>query len=378
MLGRQIRLFEIFGFTIRIHASWIIIAVLVTWSLAEGVFRGIASLSAQARWIMGVAGAIGLFTSVVFHELCHSLVARRYGLHMRGITLFLFGGVAEMSEEPQSPKVEFWMAIAGPLASLFLGAALIGGVMAVGTHIGVPVSAVVSWLGVINVALAVFNMIPGFPLDGGRVLRSGLWALRRDLAWATRWASRCGSGLGIGLMALGLVESYFGGLLAGIWWVVLGVFLRYAARQGYQQTMVRQALHGQHVGELMNRQPVIVPDDVSLDDLVKRYVYPSHLAMFPVMHDGHLVGAVSTPQLRTIPMEAWAAQTTGQIVQLPSAENSVDPDADAADALAVMSRNEAGSLMVVRDGNLEGVLTMQDLLKFAAIKLQLQTSRPAA
>ena len=190
MFGKRIPLFKLLGFTVNIDLSWLILAVLVTWSLAKGLFPYyFEGLSNQVYWWMGIAGAIGLFISIVFHEFCHSIVARHFGLPMKGITLFIFGGVAEMESEPQSPKVEFLMAIMGPVSSVLLGAAFYLASMA-GKSVGWPtsVNGVLQYLMVINFVLAGFNLLPAFPLDGGRVLRSILWGIRGNLRWATRIA----------------------------------------------------------------------------------------------------------------------------------------------------------------------------------------------
>ena len=190
MFGKRITLFRLLGFEVKIDASWLIIAVLITWSLARAVFPAyFEGLSGATYILMGIVGALGLFSSIVVHEFSHSLVARRFGLSMKGITLFIFGGVAEMEEEPPTAKAEFFMAIAGPAASVVLGGVLLG-ITVLGTRYGWPnpVIGVLSYLWTINLVLAAFNLLPAFPLDGGRVLRSALWGFTGRLAWATRIA----------------------------------------------------------------------------------------------------------------------------------------------------------------------------------------------
>src|SRR6185312_4915911 len=202
MFGKSINLFRLFGFQVQADLSWLILAFLITWSLATGYFPDqYLQLSMTQYWGMGVLGAIGLFGSLIFHELSHSLVARRFGIPMKGITLFIFGGVAHMEDEPPNPKSEFFMAIVGPLSSLVL-AALLYGAMQGGRAVGwpEPASGIVGYLSFINVLLAMFNMVPAFPLDGGRVFRSALWAWTGDIRWATRLAARFGSGFGIVLI----------------------------------------------------------------------------------------------------------------------------------------------------------------------------------
>ena len=205
MFGKRVKLFTLVGFEVKIDVSWIIIAVLVVWSLAQGVFpRYLEGSSPTVYWLMGLAGAAGLFASIIFHELCHSLVARRFGMMMKGITLFVFGGVAEMQDEPPSPKAEFFMAVAGPAASIFAGAVFLAiGASAGGVMPG-ELTVVIQYLGVINLVLAGFNLLPAFPLDGGRVLRSILWRVKGDFRRATRISSRIGSAFGLLLIFAGV------------------------------------------------------------------------------------------------------------------------------------------------------------------------------
>src|SRR4030042_3666580 len=199
MFGQRVKLFKLLGFEVRIDASWIVIAVLVTWSLAQGAFPSwYPNLAPETYWIMGVVGALGLFVSIVAHEFCHSLVARKFGMSMKGITLFIFGGVAEMGDEPPTAKAEFWMAVVGPLSSLFIGGVCY--LIYLGGRQGgwpLPVYGVIYYLAYINALLAIFNLIPAFPLDGGRILRSMLVGIKGNLRWGARHRSAIGAGFGI-------------------------------------------------------------------------------------------------------------------------------------------------------------------------------------
>ncbi|MCK5276199.1 MAG: site-2 protease family protein, partial [Alphaproteobacteria bacterium] len=217
MFGRGIPLFRILGFQVKLDASWLILAVLVTWSLAAGYFPArYEGLSGPTYLWMGVAGALGLFASIVFHELSHSLVARRYGMQIRGITLFIFGGVAEMEDEPPTAKAEFLMAIAGPIASAVLSVSFnILGDFGVRMGMAAPVPAVLGYLSFINMLLAAFNLVPAFPLDGGRMLRAVLWGWKGDLRWATRIAANAGASFGFALIAFGLFNIITGNLIGG-------------------------------------------------------------------------------------------------------------------------------------------------------------------
>ena len=244
MFGRRLTLFELFGFKVSVDGSWLVMAGLIVWSLAVGYFPEAApGYPNPTYWTMALVGLVGLALSIVVHELAHSLVARHYGLSITGITLFIFGGIAEMAEEPKTPKTELLMAIAGPLMSLGLAIAIGGGVeaaAAAGVPDDNPAVAVVSYLAVINFLLGGFNMLPAFPLDGGRVLRAVLWGWRKDMLWATRMASGSGQLCGIVLIGLGAWEASDGGLLVGIWWVVVGLFVRLAAIRALRRQGARR------------------------------------------------------------------------------------------------------------------------------------------
>jgi Zn-dependent protease/CBS domain-containing protein len=374
MFRKSIKLFTMFGFTVRIDLSWLIILALVIWSLAGGVFPSwYEGLHWGVYLGMGLAAAVGLFASIVIHELCHSLVARRYGLPMKGITLFLFGGVAEMRDEPPSAKAEFMMAAAGPaisvvIAAVFLPAALVG------DRLGAPdeVVGVVFWIGLINGILVAFNLIPGFPLDGGRILRAALWHWKGDLRSATQTASRVGAIFGAVLIGLGILNLLLLNPVGGLWYILIGMFLRGAAKTGYQQVLIRQSLQGEPVRRFMSDNPVTVPASASLEDVVDNYVYHYHFKMFPVEDDGRLVGCITTGQVKQVPREQWSQRTVGEVVSGCSEENTIGPDEDAIEAFRRMNQHQASRLMVVEDGRLEGILALKDLLKFLSLKLELE------
>jgi Zn-dependent protease len=372
MFGKRITLFKLLGFEVHVDLSWLIIAVLVTWSLARGLFPyDYQGLAPATYWWMGLWGAAGLFFSIVFHELCHSLVARRFGLPMKGITLFVFGGVAEMSEEPSSAKAEFLMAIAGPLSSILLGLLLSAVVLLVGGVLSTPVAGVLDYLATINLILAAFNLLPAFPLDGGRVLRAALWQWKKNLRWATRIAANIGSGFGILLILLGIFNVIMGRIIGGIWQFMIGMFLRNAAQMSYQQVLIRKALEGETVQHFMKKDPVTAPSSLSLKDLVEDYIYNYHFKMYPVIESGTLIGCITTRQVKDIPRDQWALRTVGDVASRCSSDNTIDPEADALKALSVMSRTGNGRLMVVDDGRLVGIITLKDIMGYISVKLEL-------
>ncbi|MGH7664621.1 MAG: site-2 protease family protein [Gemmatimonadaceae bacterium] len=373
MFGRRFDLFTLFGFRIRVDASWLVLAVLVTWTLAVGFFpRAHPGLSPSLYWTMGVAGALGLFMSIIIHECFHALVARRFDMPMRGITLFIFGGVAEMDAEPPSAKAEFLMAGAGPLASILIGAICLAiAALAVGL-ITPPVLAVIGYLGTINLVLAVFNLIPGFPLDGGRMLRAALWHHWGSMRRATRVAASIGGGFGFVLIVIAVLRVIEGDLIGGMWWFLIGLFLRGAATASYQQVVVRRALEGEPVRRFMKSDPVTVPRSLTLQSLVDDYVYKHHFKLYPVAEDGRLFGCITTRDLKNVPRESWPYRTVGDVATSCSVANTIGPEVDAMQALTSMRRNGVSRLLVAEGAQLLGILSLRDLLEFLALKVELE------
>lgn len=374
MFGKSINLFKLLGFQVKADLSWLILAVLVTWSLARGYFPfRYENLDLSTYWIMGILGTAGLFASIVLHELGHSLVSRNHGMPMKGITLFIFGGVAEMKEEPPSARSEFLMAIVGPIVSVVLGL-LFYGVYLVSQQLGWPVlvSGVFSYLGFINLLLAAFNMIPAFPLDGGRVLRSYLWHRKGNLKKATASASKIGAGFGTFLILLGVFSVLLGSFIGGMWWFVIGLFLRSVAKSSYVQLEIREALKGEPIARFMNRSPVTVPADISIDELVNDYVYKYHFHMFPVMRDSRLLGCISTNEVKKIAREEWPGHSVQEMLVPCSEDNTVSPETDAMDVLAILQRTGASRLMIMDKDRLVGVVSLKDLMQFLSLKLDLE------
>jgi Zn-dependent protease/CBS domain-containing protein len=364
----------LFGFPVRLDVSWFVVAVLIAWSLATGLFPlRIPGLGTATYWAMGIVGMVALFGSVVLHEFSHALVARRYGIPMQGITLFIFGGVAEMNEEPSSAKAEFLMAVAGPIASLLIAAVCF--LAASGAHARWPlaVAGVIAYLSFINALLAAFNLLPAFPLDGGRILRAGLWKWKGDLGWATRVATRAGSGFSLAFMVLGMLTLLFrGDIIDGLWWFLIGLFLKRAGTASYEQVRLQQAFQGEPVRRFMTDNPVTVPANISIRELVESYIYHYHFKLFPVAADGRLLGCITTREVKGVPRDQWSRCTVGSVAQPCGPENAIAPETDAIQALATMRRTGRARLMVVADGRLVGVVTLKDLLEFFALKVDLE------
>ena len=375
MFGKKFKVFTLLGFDVSIDLSWVFLALLIVWSLATGVFpRYIAGRSPQAYWWLAIAGVLGLFASIIVHEFYHSLVARRFGLPVKGITLFIFGGVAKMNDEPPSPKAEFFMAVTGPLVSIAIGTGVLlisRLVPADGPH--GAVKALLTYLGAINLVLAGFNLIPAFPLDGGRIYRSALWAWKGNIRKANRIASEFGSVLGLLLTGVGVVNLFMGGFIGGLWLTLIGMFIHHAADVSYQRLVVRQTLESEPVSRFMTAQPLTVPRDTTIEHFVNDYVYRYHHKMFPVKENGAKPSCITTGDIGGLPREQWSSHAVSEFMHVCSDANSVDRNTNAVAALVKM-REIGNSRFIVTDdkGALCGVVTHKDLLGSLSLKLDLE------
>ncbi len=373
MFGKSVNLIKVFGFQVKVDISWIIIAGLVTWSLAVGFFpHYLEGLRPVDYWILAIFGALGLFFSIVFHEFWHSVVARKMGVPIKGITLFMFGGVAEMDEDPRTPKSEFWIAVAGPLSSLFL--ALVFYLLfnlSLTLDVIPGVSSVLMYLALINLILAIFNLIPAFPMDGGRILRAILWQLKKDLRWATQVAAKGGSIFGFVLMGLGLLNILTGYLVGGLWYFFIGMFIRFVAQNSYRQIMVRNALKDETVQKLM-KNPVHVPGDITLRELVEDYVYKYHYKLFPVKEGESMKGCVTTRQIGEIEQKNWQDILVREITRECSPENTVGPDESVVKVLGRMNRSGVSRMMVVENGELKGIISLKDIMASLSARMELE------
>jgi len=375
MLKRKMALFKLLGFTVSLDVSWGIILFLVVWSLSKGFFPSyFPGLSMQTYWIMGVVGAIGLFISIIIHEFSHALVARKYGMKIKGITLFIFGGVAEMQDEPSTPKSEFLMAIAGPIASFTLSI-LFGGLtqLAETMKFSVPVIALLSYLSMINLLVAVFNMIPAFPTDGGRVLRSLLWWIRGDIHWATQIASRISLLFAVVIVFTGFMHMTGGNAIGGLWWILIGSFLFFAANASYQKLLIKESFEGKTVRHFMNPAPVTVPSHITLQEFVDMYLYRYHYKMFPVLQNGKISGLITVQMLKLHTHKEWKHRLVGQVMEEQNPSNSIAANTPIDDALNKMNESGSTRLLVVEHSKIVGIITLKDLLEYIALKMELET-----
>jgi Zn-dependent protease/CBS domain-containing protein len=373
MFGTRWQLFRLRGIPVNVDASWFLVVALMTWTLTGHFQAEAPGLAVWDYWLMGLGTTLAFFACIVLHELGHALVAQRAGIPLRGITLFLFGGVAEMEGEPASAGREFLMAIAGPVVSAVL-AAVFGGLAAVGARVEWVVPAVVTlqtmtW---INLSVLVFNLVPAFPLDGGRVLRSILWGVLGNLRRATYWASLLGQGFAWLLMGLGVLQFVAGNPLGGMWLVLIGLFLSSAAQGSYQQVVARQVLKGEPVRRFMNTEPIVVSPSLDLRQWVEDYVYRYHHKTYPVGTNGLLEGVITTEVLARYPRTEWDRHTVAEVMRQDLETISLPPDADALQALEQMQRTGSSRLLVTDNGRLVGLLSLKDLLRFLELKLELE------
>jgi Zn-dependent protease/predicted transcriptional regulator len=364
---------KILGIPIKLHLSWFLVALLLTFSLGGSYFpQRYPDWSTGLYWSIGAITAILLFVSVLLHELGHSVLALREKVPVKSITLFFFGGVAQIGGEPPSAGAEFRIAIAGPLTSLGLAGifALSGNLLADYSTVAAPLA----YLGRINVTLALFNMIPGFPLDGGRVLRAALWGLGGNMRSATRLASTLGRGIGYLFIAIGVGQFFFTASPSGLWFVFIGWFLNNAARANYEQVALRDKLSGVKARNVMAQQCVAVPGDLPMTNLVQDYVLGAGYNCFFVTENGRIKGVITLENIRRASRDIRGALTTREVMTPVDAPVQARPDEEMMDLLQRMDEENVNQLPVIEDGNLLGVITRDNLLEYLRFHKDLGTA----
>jgi Zn-dependent protease/CBS domain-containing protein len=371
------RIFRIAGISIEINLSWLIILVLLTASLALDWFPTAAPrYPILTYWALGLLAALLLFASVLAHELSHSLVAKSRGLPVKSITLFIFGGVSNLEREPQSPGIEFQMAFAGPLTSLVIGGVALGAALLVGTSSPL-IWATLFYLGFTNLLLAVFNLIPGFPLDGGRVLRSIIWKVTGSLREATRWAARVGQAFAYLLIILGVWQFFTGSLITGLWLGFIGWFLLQAAQAESSQVMLEALFKGVTVSQLMSAAPRGAQGDISVEQLVDSYVLPFGIRSIPVMRGEEFIGLITLEDVRRMPREQWSRVPISDAMTPLSRLHIARPNESLNETLPRMTRNDVNQLPVVDEtGRLVGMLSRDAIMRYVEIRRGLGIVEP--
>ena len=365
------------GIPIHVHASWFVVFFFVTWSLATGYLpETLPGLPAPRYWGMGGIAALLLFLSVLLHELGHSYVALRYQIPIRQITLFIFGGMAHMGKEPPSPRAEFLIAMAGPLVSLILGVGCLGGAMAVdflSSGSGLQGLVVLGGLlGMVNVQLGLFNLIPGFPLDGGRALRAGLWAWSKDFNRATSQAALTGIGFGVtlGLIGAVLMAGAWSGALGdsvatdGGWLLLIGAFLFSAALASRRQAAMQTSLASVTVRQVMVHPVVLVPPDMTVQDAVDQYFLAHGFAGFPVCEEGQVLGVVTVQDVQALPSALWPWRRVREIMRPASPVFCIPQDWSTMQAMDRMIQCGLDRLVVVDNGAIVGLITRSAIVQF--------------
>ncbi|MDH5695987.1 MAG: site-2 protease family protein [Dehalococcoidia bacterium] len=374
-MGGAFNLGKILDIQFRLHYTWFIIFFLVTISLSWQYFPlYYQGWSTWIYWATGIVASLLFFVSVLAHELAHSLVGRAHGIPIKSITLFIFGGVAQMTREATRAGAELKMAAAGPACSLAIGG-LFFLLQILISGINEPVAAMANWLWQINVALAAFNLIPGFPLDGGRVFRSTIWRFTGNYKRSTRIATRLGQGIGYTFILGGIVIIFlrpFGlSWFSGLWLVFIGWFLQNAASISYRQTQWREALRGFTASQVMTSDYMVVPPNVSINYLVQRYILPAGHRFFLVADEGRFHGILTLHNIKSVPQSDWDMTQVERIMTPVDQLKVASPEQDALSILEQMGESDINQIPVVSEGRVIGLITRDNLTRFLRTRSEL-------
>jgi Zn-dependent protease/predicted transcriptional regulator len=373
MFSGGIPIGRFFGIEVKLHWSWFFILFLITWLLATGYFPSIEEYqdwSAATRWVLGLVTSILFFASVLAHELAHSLVAKAGGLKVSAITLFFFGGVSQLADEPKSPGNEFLMAMAGPGTSLVIAGAC-WGIFFATQHPISPVTGMALWLASMNTLLAAFNLIPGFPLDGGRVLRSIMWWRSHSLLRSTRIASIIGRGFGYLFIFGGIALIFTDYWSNGLWLLFLGWLLENAAAGSYRQMSLHDILHGHKVSEVMTQDCEVVPSTITVEQLVNDHILVSGRRCYSVVDYGRALGLVTAHDVRAVERKLWPVKTVRNIMTPIDKMRQVRPDDDLSTMMYLLTEQNVNQVPVLQDNNIIGMVWRDSLLAFVHIRSKL-------
>ncbi len=372
----SIKLGRIFGIEIGLHYSWLLIALLIAFSLAGHFGAAHPGWDRSVIWGMAIVTAVLFFAAIIAHELSHAMVAIRRGLPVRTITLFALGGVAQLEKEPEDAKTEFWVAVVGPLASALIGficlglAALLGWTLM--TEPTTPLVAMLVWLGYINLGLAVFNMIPGFPMDGGRVLRAIIWRITGNAARATRTAARTGQAIAFAFIIFGLMRFFGGAGFGGLWLVFIGWFLLTAAQASYAQVELQEGLRGVRVSDLMVSDCALVDGNTNLQTFVEDYLLRTGQRCYLIAENGVVAGLITPHEIKGIERARWPFTLVSDVMRPLDQLRTVPPETPVTEALTIIGREDLNQLPVVSNGRLAGMISRDQILRYLLTRSELK------
>src|ERR1041385_7397812 len=371
----QIKLGRIFGVEIGLHYSWFIIALLITFSLVGHFEANNPTWSDGLRWAVAIITAILFFAAIVVHELSHAIVAKMRGLPVRSITLFALGGVAQIEKDAADAKTEFWMGIIGPITSFVIGIICLALALVLGWTPSAmpqtPVAAMLMWLGVINIGLAIFNMVPGFPLDGGRVLRGLIWMITGNAKRATTIAARVGQVIAFLMILYGVMQFFSGAGFNGLWLAFIGWILLSASRESYAQMVIAEGLRGLRVGDVMSRDYLSVEAYSNLQTFAEEHLMRTGRRFFVVNLNGRPEGIITPAEIAAVPRARWPYTTVADVMQPLDRVRSVRADTPVTDALELMGSHDLNQLPVITDGSVVGVISRAHVLQLIQTRAQL-------
>ena len=371
----QIKLGRIFGVQLGLHYSWLIIALLVMLSLAGQFHSANPQWGGDTIWVTAIITGVLFFVAIILHELSHAAVAKARGLPVRSITLFALGGVAQIEKDAADAKTEFWMANVGPIASVIIGVLCLLLAWALGwVPWGAPTTAAVAmlmWLGVINIALAIFNLIPGYPLDGGRVLRAIIWWSTGDVTRSTRIASVVGQFVAFTFIVFGIFRFFVGAGFGGLWIAFIGWFLLDAARASYGQIVLTESLRGLRACDLMTNDCPVVSGRDNLRTLVDEHLLRTGNRCFIIEDHERIAGLITAHEIKAIARNRWPYTTVDEVMRPVEKLHTVRPEASAAEALEIMARDDVNQLPVIRNGHLEGMISRRHILQVLQTRAEL-------
>ena len=374
MLSKQsIPLFRYRGIPVGLDYTWFIIFIIVVFSLGGFFFpEHYPDVPVALRWIYSLIAAFLFFSSILLHEMAHAVVAQKWGVQIVRIVLFIFGGVAQMSKEPENAKSEFQIAVAGPIMSAAIGGVLLLAAVALEPVIDDGLHGVIWYVGYVNVILVIFNMVPGFPLDGGRILRAAIWHRTNNLRQATKVVSNIGTVFAFFLIFMGVMGILGGVFVAGLFWIFIGIFLYQSAKSGYQMVSLREGLSQIPVQNVMTENPQTIPPDINLGELVEDYFFKRRYSSFPVVDGDKLIGMVEINDVKRVPRDKWNNTSVRDVMHSWDDVKTITPEMDTFEVLMEMIDHQTGRLPVVSDGKIIGIVSRKDILNFVQLREELQ------